>query len=378
VTQVELVYVINSLGAGGAERFLYDLVRHLDQDRFRAQVLCLYARGQFAAGVEAAGVPVHVLDVKRQVVPANWLALWRRMGGFEADIVHTHLHEASWYGLPAAYLRRVPVRISHLQGAHWHWPAKQRWVDRAAETFASITLTCSAAVAEFAHVRLRYPAQKLQVVPNGVDIERFRRLPGREQARRELGLPQESPVLICVGSLAEHKGHIYLFEAMRTVLSEFEDARLLVVGHGAEARRAELEDLARGMGVAGSVTFLGARDDVPELMAASDAFVLASLREGFGIVFAEAGAAGLPSVGSAIEGVPEVVEDGVGGILVPPADSPALAAALLQLLRDPERRREMGEAARARVLERFDMAAITRRVQNIYVELLASGNSGGR
>jgi glycosyltransferase involved in cell wall biosynthesis len=247
-------------------------------------------------------VPVDVLDVKRQVMPANWLALWRRLGRFEADIVHTHLHEASWYGLRAAYLRRVPARISHLQGAHWHWPAKQRWVDRAAETFASTTLTCSAAVAEFAHVRLSYPAQKLQVVPNGVDVERFRRLPAREPARRELGLPQDSPVLICVGSLAEHKGQIHLFEAMRTVLSEVEDARMLLVGHGAEARRAELEEVTRGMEVAGSVTFLGARDDVPELMVASHAFVLASLRGGFGIVFAEARVAGLPSVGSAIEG----------------------------------------------------------------------------
>lgn len=374
---VEIVYVINSLGAGGAERFLCDLAGQLDQERFRAQVLCLYDRGQFADAVEAAGVPVQVIGVERSIRPTNWRDVWRQLRT-RPDIVHAHLHEASWYGLPAAYARRVPVRISHLQGAHWHWPRKQRWIDRAAETFASTTFACSAAVADYAHRSLRYPSDKIEVVPNGIDLDRFRDLPDRAEARRSFGLPPDDPILICVGSLARHKGHEYLLEAMRAVISEFPEAQLLLVGKAVADRHAELEELARGSGLGENVSFLGARDDVPELMAASDVFVLPSIREGFGIVFAEAAAAGLPVVGSAVEGVPEVVEDGVGGILVPPKDSAAVAEGLLTLLRDEGCRRTMGDAARERVRERFDMAAIAASIQDRYVAMLAASDGAGR
>jgi len=376
VSQVEVVHVINSLGAGGAERFLCDLVRQIDLDRFRTQVLCLYDRGHFAEAVEAAGVPVDVVGVDRRIQPRNWRDIWRRLDS-RPDVVHTHLHEASWFGLPAAYARRVPVRISHLQGAHWHWPRKQRWIDRAAEAFASTTFACSEAVADFAHRGLRYPADKIEVVPNGIDLERFRDLPDRDEARRALGLPLDSPILICVGSLAPHKGHEYLLEAMRAVHSEFPQARLLLVGKTDARRQAELETIARGTGLAESVSFLGARDDVPELMAASDVFVLSSLREGFGIVFAEAAAAGLPVVGSAIEGVPEVVEDGVGGILVPPRDAAAVASGVLTLLRDAAGRETMGSSARERVQQRFDMTAITATIQDRYLAMLQTSAGAG-
>jgi glycosyltransferase involved in cell wall biosynthesis len=366
---INVVYVINSLGSGGAERFVCDLVRHLDPNRFRAQVLCLYENGQFAPAVEAANVPVHVIGVKRRVVPANWVDVWRRLGGVQADIVHTHLHEATWYGLPTAYLRGVPVRVSHLQSSHWNWPRKLRWLDRAAETFASTTLVCSTAVEEFAQAGLRYPAHKLEVVPNAIDLDRFRALPDREEARRSLDLSQDGPILICVASLTEEKGQTYLLEAMQAVHSELPEARLLLVGR--DRGKTDLKALADEKGIGQNVTLLGMRDDIPLLLAASDLFVLPSLREGFGIAFAEAGAARLPAVATSVGGIPEVVEDGVGGILVPPRDPAALADALLTLLRDSERRRSMGYAARERVERKFDIRVITEKIQDLYVSMLS-------
>jgi glycosyltransferase involved in cell wall biosynthesis len=369
---INVIYVINSLASGGAERFLCDLARHLDPDRFRAQVFCLYERGQFASVVEAANVPVHVLGVKRRVVPANWVDVWRQLGGVQADIVHTHLHEATWYGLPTAYLRRVPVRVSHLHSSHWNWPRKLRWLDRAAETFASTTLVCSTAVEEFAHAGLRYPAHKLEVVPNAIDLDRFRGLPDRKEARRSLDLPQNCPILICVASLTEHKGHTYLLEAMQTVHSELPEALLLLVGKGGEGRKAELRKLACEKGLGDSVTFLGSRDDVPLLMAASDLSVLPSaLREGLPISLLESAAAGLPAVATSVGGIPDVVEDGVGGILVPPRDSVALAEGLLTLLRDSERGRSMGDDAQQLVERKFDIRVITKRIQDLYISMLA-------
>jgi len=367
---INVVYVINSLRAGGAERFLCDLVRHLDPNRFRAQVFCLYERGQFAPTVEAANVPVHVIGAKRRVVPANWMQAWRRLGGMHADIVHTHLHEATWYGIPTAYLRRVPVRVSHLQSSHWNWPRKLRWLDRAAEAFASTTLVCSATVEEFAHTGLRYPAHKLEVVPNAIDLDRFRGLPDQEGARRSLGLPQDCPILICLASITEEKGQTYLLEAMQAVHAELPEARLLLVGR--DRGKADLRALVNEKGLDESVAFLGTREDVPLLLTASDVSVLPSLREGLPLSLLESAAAGLPAVATSVGGIPEVVEDGVGGILVPPRDPAALAGALLTLLRDSERRRAMGGAARERVQLNFDIRVITERIQDLYISMLAA------
>jgi glycosyltransferase involved in cell wall biosynthesis len=296
------------------------------------------------------------------------------LGTLQTDIVHTHLHEAAWYGLPGAFMRRVPVRISHLHGTHWNWPRKLRWLDRTAEAFASTTLVCSSAVEEFALDGLRYPGRKVKVVPNAIDLDRFRSLPDRAEARRSLDLPQDAPILVCVASLIEHKGQAYLLEAMRAVRAELPDARLLLVGR--DRGKTDLEALAAENGVRESVDFLGSRDDVPVLMAASDLCVLPSLREGLPVSLQEAAAAGLPAVATSVGGIPDLVADGVGGILVPPRDPPALADAILALLRDRGRREEMADAVKKRAASEFDIRVTATRIQELYASMLGV-NGGG-
>jgi len=366
--RIKIVYVINSLGVGGAERFAADLACHLDRDRFQPRFLCLYYGGQFVPGVKAAGIPVEVIGVSRKVVPANWAGVWSRLGTVTADVVHTHLHEAAWYGLPAAYLRRIPVRISHLHGDHWSWPRKLRWLDRAVETFASTSLACSTAVGEFARAGLRYPPEKLRVVPNATDLERFQRLPSRDEARASLELPRSAPILTCVASLTEAKGQTFLLQAMRSIHAELPEARLLLVGR--DRGKTDLSRLAQKNGLGRSVSILGPREDVPLLLAASDIAVLPSLREGLPLSLVESAAAGLPAVATTVGGIPDVVEDGISGTLVPPGDPTALATAILGLLRDRGRRSVMAEAARW-VGGRFDIRTVTRELEELYVSMLA-------
>jgi glycosyltransferase involved in cell wall biosynthesis len=207
-------------------------------------------------------------------------------------------------------------------------------------------------VKHFSEARLHYPAGKIRVIPNAVDMRRFEGLPNRQSARRMLGLPAAGPVLTCVASLTPQKGHRYLVDAMRGVTAEREDALLLLAGDG--SLRGELEAQVQGAGLAGAVRFLGTRSDIPQLLAATDVFVLPSLWEGLPVALAEAGAAGLPAVATAVDGSPEVVADGETGLLIAPHDEAALTEAMLELLRDPDRaaaldaRRSRAHRARVR------------------------------
>jgi glycosyltransferase involved in cell wall biosynthesis len=366
---IKVVYVINSLRGGGAERMLCDLVTRLDTDLFRAEVMCLYYAGEFGAVLEASKIPVRVLGLDWRFLPRNWLRTWHAVRATDADVIHTHMPESNWYGLPAGLFNRVPVRISHLHSVYTRWSAKTRAMDRVIRTFASQTVACSETVRDVAR-ELGYLERKLTVIPNGVDMARFRDLPTRAAARRTLRLPADGPILISVGWLYEHKGHSYLLEAMARVHQEFPRATLLLAGEAKEEQRTVLRQAVERLDLGGVVRFLGHRDDVLLLLAGSDVFVMPSLREGFPMSLLEAGAAGRPAVATSVGGIPEIVDDGVTGILVPPKDHGALAEALLSLLRDPRRMQSMGEAAHTRTEERFTLERTVGQLEDLYLELL--------
>jgi glycosyltransferase involved in cell wall biosynthesis len=366
---IKVVYVINSLGVGGAERVLCDLVTGLDSQRFQAEVICLYSAGKFSEHLKSANIPVRVLGLNRRFVPRNWLKTWLGLRHARADVIHTHMPESAWYGLPAGYCHRIPVRISHLHSVYLRWSVKARTLDRAVRASATLSVACSTAVRDAAR-GLGYADAKLKVIPNGVDVARFSNPPGRAAARRSLELPQDDPILISVASLHEHKGHAHLLDAMARVPGEFPQARLLLVGKVPEGRSAALQESVDRLGLRDAVRFLGRREDVPLLLAASDVFVMPSLREGFPVALLEAGAAGLPAVASSVGGIPEIVDDGVTGLLVPPRDHARLADAALGLLRDPSRMQSMGGAARRRVNGRFVLQETVRQLEQVYVDLL--------
>lgn len=367
--------MINSLAVGGAERMLCDLATRLDSDRFQVEVICLYKGGTFAPLLERGNVAFRALGLDKRYLPRNWLETWLGLRHADADVVHTHLPASNWYGLPAAYLCRVPVRISHLHNVYSQWSAKPRALDRATRRCATLSVACSEAVRDFAR-GLGYGEAKLRVIPNGVETAPFEELPDRNDARRELGLPDRGPVLIYVASLYEHKGHSHLLEAMTHVRREFPHAQLLLVGGATEERTQAVRAMVEGLGLTDSVRLLGKREDVPRLLAASDLFVMPSLREGFGISLLEAGAAALPVVASSAGGIVDVVEDGVNGVLVPPGDQGRLAEALLELLRDPSRMHRLGQAARRRVNERFALKRTVPQFEELYLELL-DGRAAG-
>jgi glycosyltransferase involved in cell wall biosynthesis len=366
---IRVVHVINSLGLGGAERFAHDLITKLDSSLFQVHVVCLYRAGVLAESLQALGVPVQVLELERQVRPKNWLVVYQVLKRLAPNLVHAHLPESCWYALPSARLAGVPVRIGHLQNVHAYWRLKLRLFDRTTSIFANKALACSEAVRHFYENEIYYPAAKLEVIYNSVNIDRFQDLPGRCEARDLLGLPQDASILICIASLEEQKGHRYLIQAMPRVQAAFPQAQLLLVGDG--SLRQTLQKYVADKGLGPTVHFMGRRNDIPTLLAAGDLFVLPSLWEGLGLVLAEAGATGLPAVATHVDGIPEIIRDGVTGLLVPPANSELLAEAIIAVLHDRPRRLKMGKQARALVKEQFSMNKVADRMEGLYLSLLS-------
>jgi glycosyltransferase involved in cell wall biosynthesis len=192
--------------------------------------------------------------------------------------------------------------------------------------------------------------------------------------RDEFGIPETAPVIGYVGRLEEEKGTQFFIEALPAISRALPPARYLIVGEASDEQEefdARARERVRELGIADRVSFTGFRDDVPDLIAAMDVAVVPSLREAFGLVNVEVMACGRPLVATRVGGIPEVVEDGTTGILVPPGDSGALAEAVLSLMADPGRRRAMGEAGRRRAAQFFDIRAHVRKMEDLYTEMVA-------
>jgi glycosyltransferase involved in cell wall biosynthesis len=219
-------------------------------------------------------------------------------------------------------------------------------------------------------LRWRHPAHKIDLLPSFVDTCRIRP-PAPEQrlaARRKLGIDPEQPVLATVARLSQNKGHSYMLHALAEVRKVVPDVLYLIPGegdsswHGEGGFRGELERLADQLGVARHVYFLGYYPELITILHASDLLVSPSLREGMQVSLIEAMAAGLPIVATAVGGTPDAVVDGETGLLVPPADSQALARQVLRMLGDREQMRRMGAAGRWRAEERYDNRVVAAEV----------------
>jgi glycosyltransferase involved in cell wall biosynthesis len=348
VTPVRLLFVLTSPVRGGVEEVVLALLRRLDPGEFR---LALAAPGPLLDAFDAdlAGVRVDAESMAgdSRSGAARLAGFMRR---FRPDVVNPHLFRST----------AVAVLLARWHGARvvetYH--GREGWrrgflPDRLVGRLVHRVIAVSEAARAFLVHGKGYPAARVTVVPNGRDLSVFRPGSAREAARKELGLDGAVPLVGVVGRLEPQKGHVYLLDAWPAVLREFPDARLLLVGDG--ALRGALQARAGAAGAGDSVIFAGFRADVPRMLDALDILCLPSLYEGMPLTAIEAAAMARPVVATAVDGTPEVVREGRTGRLVPAADAPALARALLDLLRDPEGARRMGQAGRDWALLRFDL-----------------------
>jgi glycosyltransferase involved in cell wall biosynthesis len=213
------------------------------------------------------------------------------------------------------------------------------------------------------------PADKIVCVPSGIDTERYGRSCDRQWFLREFGLEESHRVLAAIAQLIPRKGHRVLLEALPEVIGEFPDLRVLLFGRG--PLEAELKELCRRRGVSTQVVFAGFRPDLDRVLPCLDLVVHPAVMEGLGLSLLEAAAAGIPIVAARVGGVPEIVQDGVTGLLVPPADPRSLTVAIVRVLRQRELARALGDAGRDFVWRNFSVAAMVEGNLNVYRHVLA-------
>jgi glycosyltransferase involved in cell wall biosynthesis len=322
-------------------------------------------RGPFTDLVESEGMALRLVDVSRTFRLADAWRLGRLLRG--VDVLHTHTAlAANVMSRVAGRVAGVPV-VSHLHIENHFRPqpapaAVLRTLDNATARLAARVVTVSDATRR-ALVAQGYPASHVEVVPNGVA------LPVGGGAASRAGVPDGVPLVGEVGRLCDVKGQRELIEALRLLPG----VHAVLVGEDLEtggSYRALLEREARRLGVADRVVFAGYRRDAGAILEGIDVAVLPSWIEGMPLVVLEAMARRRPVVATAVGGTPEVVVDGETGLLVPPRDSTALAEAIRSLVADPALARRLGEAGYERVAGEFSVEAMTRRLLEIYDEVV--------
>jgi glycosyltransferase involved in cell wall biosynthesis len=370
---LRVVHVAGSAEWGGGERYLELLARGLDRDRFALSVV-LPAAGPFLERLARLEIPVHVVDLGRLVAPSAIFRLAATLRRLAPDIVQSHGARSNFYARLAVALLRGPRHVSTVHNSLRAYPVSplRRLLYRSMDR---LTLPLTTRVLCVARALTGDYAVPTTVIPNGVALEDLD--VGRGQGRlvrAELGLGA-APVVGFVGRLTPQKDPATFLQAVAAVRREVPAVRGVIVGDG--PLRRDLERDAPRRGLASHCVLVGPRPDVPAVLDAMDVFVLSSVSEGFPFVVLEAMAMGCPVVATAVDGVTEIVEDGVSGVLVPPRDPAAIARAVVDLLRRPDRASALGAAARARVAEHFGLEAMIRRTQELYLEVAGvAGESG--
>lgn len=365
MTPLRVLHTESSKGWGGQENRTLNEMLTLREMGHEAMLACP-PDARLGARAAEAGFRVFHVPMRGSLDLPALFALRRVMRQSGADVVNTHSgRDTQLAGMAARSLgmfggsRPRIVRTRHLAlpiSSHFSYV-----------TLPDHVVTVSRFVGSYL-ASAGVPAERVTAVPTGIDLGRFQ-AGEAGTLKQELGIAADTPLVGTVAILRRKKGHAELLEAVPAVLQQFPECHFVFAGDGPQTEN--LTQRIAELGLQERVHLLGLRRDVVNVLRSLDVFVLPTHQEALGTAFIEAAAAGVPAIGSNVDGVPEAIAAGETGLLVPVMDSPAIAAAIIELLADPARRRAMGVAARARVEARYSREVMVRDMVALYRRLLA-------
>lgn len=363
------LFLLTSMPVGGAETLLVNLVRRLDKRKFAPEIACLKSPGELGE-MMSQELPVHSHLIRHKLDVAVLFRLQKLIAERKIDAVVTvGCGDKMFWGRLAAWRAGVPVVLSALHSTGW--PDGVGRLNRMLTPITDGFIGVAQAHGEFLVDFEKFPANKVHVIPNGVDCDRFQPSPkDRASARVELGIAENAPLVGIVAALRPEKNLELFLRAAAVVQRQIPVARFLIVGDGPERARCEL--WARELGITEFVHSLGSRSDIPRWLAAMDVFALTSHNEANPVSILEAMSCGIPVVAPKVGSISESVIDGKTGFLVEPGDEQQQASKWLTLLRAPVQAKEMGLEGRRMVMESWSLDRMVRGYETLIERVYAT------
>ena len=364
-----ILYLTSSSAIGGAERLVLDTVARLDRNIFAPRVASLFGPGDLTERCRAIHVEAHNLNLRSLCRIGEIRKLKTLLKRIRPDIIQSCGLRADIWGRMFKKISGAKCFVSTIHNVD---PWRQWYhvlLDRGTACRTDLFIAVSEAVRKTRIEREKFPPEKIRTIYNGIDARQYENLPERVTARAVFGLSEsDAPVIGILANLRKQKGHLDVIDTLPSLCNQFPAIRFIFAGkdytEGEAARR------AAERGVKEHIVFPGFIDDPKHLFGAADMFLLPSYWEGMPVSVLEAMAAGVPIIATPVGGVPEIIEDGKTGLLIPPGDREALLNALATLANRPELSRTLVDNARKRVVEHFDIDIMVKRYEHEYLKLL--------
>lgn len=363
----EVLHIVEDLNIGGLERVIESIVVGLNKDKYNVQVWCLSEGGEIADELIDKGIDLKILGMISYYNPVNIVKLAHYLKKAEVDIIHFHGYFGNTFGRLSAIMAKVPSKISHVHTTYYNFKKRNIYIEKILSHFTDKIICISKATKSFVEEFEGIPSNKTCLIYNGVN--QFRDYSNNVSITRALyNLSNDDIVAITVASLVNHKGHRFLIDAISTLTKKFENLKLLIIGDG--PLRETLESYVRDKNLTSTAIFTGKQNEVFPFLKIADLFILSSIeREGLGLALIEAMACGLPLIGTNLGGIPEVIENNVNGLLVPPGNSKFLAEAIERLIINQNLRNEMVKQGKKIHKERFSDKIMLNKIESLYDEL---------
>lgn len=366
---LEIIQTGNIAGAvGGAETVLFNLMQHLNQDRFSVRALVV-GQGGLDEKLRQHHFPVETFCFNRSY---NWSLISRIrriIAEHRIDIVHSHLSRMNTYGFAAAFLSRAK-NVMTVHGTTEFSGFLGRLYYAVGGNLSGRVVAVSTGLADEFSARTKVRRRNITVIPNGIDVARFGAPVDREAVRRRFGLPDDARIILGVGNIRGIKGYDYLVDAFARIAAR--DTRLVLVIAGVDMfdTLVGLKEHARQSGFGDRIHFPGFVPDIETLYAAADLFALSSVTEGFSLTTVEAMASRLPVVSTDCLGPREIITDGIDGVIVPGRDPERFGEAMLELIEDGARCQAMGQVARDKVEGSFSITGSVAQFEALFMSLV--------
>ena len=368
--KIKLLHFIQGLEIGGLEIMVVSLLERIDRSQYRPSICCYDSLGSLSQGLSEKGIGVHLLKRRPGIDYLYPFKLARYLRKSKIDILHLHNPTALFYGTLAGKIAGIPCIIYTEHGRDFSSSSKVKIANRILCRMVDKIVVVAECGKRYLVEHEGVNEKKIIKIYNGIDSKKFGTRQEVTLIRRELGITDDQSLIGIVARLDPIKNHTCLIRAMKIIATRLPEAVLLIIGDG--ALRSELESLTAKLQLQNHIKFLGARNNIAELLSVMDVFVLSSLSEGLSLTLIEACAAARPIVATDVGGNAEIVEHESNGLLVPSDQPEVMAKAILEILNDKGKSKLMGEMGKKKFEEEFTLDVMVKKYKDLYESCLCA------